>query len=85
MESKRARLDREKEERRLKEEAEIKFSAEELALATIPGTDFNPEHRKFSLDELRPQPIIRKRHKVIYFIIWILYHNMSWRAFPSAL
>lgn len=60
VESKRARLEREKEERRLREEAIVAFSADELALATIPGADFDPAHRQFSLEELRPQPIIRK-------------------------
>jgi len=63
-ESKRAKLEREKEERRRREEARIEFSAEELALATVPGADFDPTLRQFSLDELRPQPIIRKRKKV---------------------
>merc|ERR1719225_418112 len=62
-ESKRARLEREKEERRQREEARMEFSAEELALATVPGADFDPSNRHFSLDELRPQPIIRKRKK----------------------
>merc|ERR1712046_167857 len=41
----------------------MEFSAEELALATVPGADFDPSNRHFSLDELRPQPIIRKRKK----------------------
>jgi len=63
-ESKRARLEREKEERKRREEARYEFSAEELALATIPGGDFDPTNRQFSLDELRPQPIIRKRKKI---------------------
>merc|ERR1719266_3147681 len=62
-ESKRARLEREREERRRREEARIEFSAEELALATVPGADFDPTERQFSIDELRPQPIIRKRKK----------------------
>lgn len=39
------------------------FSAEELALATIPGADFDPARRQFSLEELKPQPIIRKKRK----------------------
>merc|ERR1711953_952412 len=63
VESKRARLEREREERRRREEARIEFSAEELALATVPGADFDPTARQFSMDELRPQPIIRKRRK----------------------
>merc|ERR1712244_133098 len=63
VESKRARLEREREERMRREEARTEFSAEELALATIPGADFDPTRRQFSSDELRPQPIIRKRRK----------------------
>ena len=63
-ESKRARIEREKAERMLREEAKIEFSVEELALATIPGADFDPSRRHFSADELRPQPIIKKRKKV---------------------
>merc|ERR1712179_431462 len=39
------------------------FSAEELALATIPGADFDPARRQFSMEELKPQPIIRKKRK----------------------
>ena len=69
-ESKRARLEREKEERRQREEARMEFSAEELALATVPGADFDPSNRHFSLDELRPQPIIRKRKKDGEFIVY---------------
>merc|ERR1712241_960229 len=62
-ESKRARIEREKEERRRREEARVVFSAEELALATVPGADFDPQERQFSIEELKPQPIIRKRQK----------------------
>ena len=65
VESKRARLEREKEERRRREEVRVEFSPEELALATIPGADFDPARRQFSLEELKPQPIIRKKRKVI--------------------
>lgn len=60
-ESKRARAEREKEEKKRK--LEIDFAPEDLALATIPGADFDPRKRAFSTDELRPQPIIRKRKK----------------------
>jgi len=63
VESKRARMEREKEERRRREELALEFSAEDLALATVPGADFDPTMRHFSKDELRPQPIIRKRKK----------------------
>merc|ERR1712156_1255323 len=62
-ESKRAKLEREKEERRKRLEMEIEFAPEDLALATVPGVDFNPKERAFDMEELRPQPIIRKRKK----------------------
>lgn len=58
-ESKRAKLEREKEERRQRMEED--FSPEDLALATVPGYDFDPKERAFQMDELRPQPIIRWR------------------------
>ena len=63
-ESKRVRLDREKEERRKRLEEETEFSAEDLSLATVPGLEFDPKQRSFDLDELRPQPIIKKRRKL---------------------
>jgi len=63
-ESKRAKLEREKEERRQRIEVDIDFAPEDLALATVPGADFDPRERAFDVDELRPQPIIRKRPKI---------------------
>ena len=36
----------------------------DLALATVPGLDFDPTKRSFSAEELKPQPIIKKRKKV---------------------
>jgi len=63
-ESKRAKLEREKEERRRKLEVDLDFAPEDLALATVPGMDFDPKERAFDLDELRPQPIIKKRQKL---------------------
>jgi len=42
----------------------VEFPLEDLALATIPGTTFDPSTRSFADDELKPQPIIRKRKKV---------------------
>ena len=64
VESKRAKMEREKEEKRKRAAMEIEFSPQELALATVPGLSFDPRERKFAPDELRPQPIIRKRKKV---------------------
>merc|ERR1719183_2205253 len=61
-ESKRARIDREKEEKRRRLEM-AEFDAQDLALATVPGVDFDPKERTFDMEELRPQPIIRKRRK----------------------
>ena len=65
VESKRARMEREKEEKRKRAAREIEFTPQELALATVPGLSFDPRERRFAPDELRPQPIIRKRKKVI--------------------
>ena len=70
-ESKRAKLEREKEERK-KQLAIVEFSQQELAWATVPGEDFDPTEREFSVDELRPQPIIRKRKKVIIINIILI-------------
>jgi len=63
VESKRARLEREKEERKRKFEVELDFAPEDIALATVPGLDFDPKTRNFDMEELRPQPIIKKRKK----------------------
>nr|ACO14970.1 Transcription factor VBP [Caligus clemensi] len=68
VESKRARLEREAEERRRKKEEEeanleVSFDPKELSLATIPGSNFDPRKCSFSSDDLKPQPIIRKRKK----------------------
>lgn len=63
-ESKRARLEREKEEKRRRLEEETEFSAEDLSLATVPGLEFDPKRRSFDMEELRPQPIIKKRRKL---------------------
>ena len=70
-ESKRAKLDREKEERK-QQLAIVEFSQQELAWATVPGEDFDPTEREFSVDELRPQPIIRKRKKVVILNIILI-------------
>ena len=56
---------RAKEEKRLAAARDIEFSPQELALATVPGMNFDPRDCRFSPEELRPQPIIRKRKKVI--------------------
>jgi len=63
VESKRARLEREKEERKRKFEIELDFAPEDIALATVPGLDFDPKTCNFDMEELRPQPIIKKRKK----------------------
>merc|ERR1712176_1554053 len=63
VESKRARLEREKEERKRKMEIQLDFAPEDIALATVPGLYFDPKTRTFDMEELRPQPIIKKRKK----------------------
>ena len=47
------------EERRKRNQVDIDFAPEDIALATVPGADFDPRERAFDVDELRPQPIIR--------------------------
>ena len=77
-------MEREKEERRRREELALEFSAEDLALATVPGADFDPTMRHFSKDELRPQPIIRKRKKVMSYLSKIfLYEFYIYTFFVS--
>lgn len=63
-ESKRAIAEREKEEKRKRIAAETEFSPEDLSLARIPGLEFDPKERAFDIEELRPQPIIKKRSKL---------------------
>merc|ERR1712156_1354700 len=63
VESKRARMDREKEERKRKLEVQLEFAPEDIALATVPGLDFDPKTRTFDMEELRPQPIIKNWEK----------------------
>ena len=63
VESKRARLDREKMDRKRRLEVQLDFAPEDIALATVPGLEFDPKTRAFDMEELRPQPIIKKRKK----------------------
>lgn len=42
---------------------QLEFAPEDIALATVPGLDFDPKTRTFDMEELRPQPIIKKRKK----------------------
>merc|ERR1712012_640847 len=51
VESKRARLDREKAERKRKLEVQLDFAPEDIALATVPGLDFDPKTRTFDMEE----------------------------------
>merc|ERR1712241_1446325 len=50
-------------ERKRKLEVQLEFAPEDIALATVPGLDFDPKTRTFDMEELRPQPIIKKRKK----------------------
>jgi leukemia factor-related protein len=54
----------------------VNFSEDDLRLATIPGQDFDPTTRRFSEEELKPQPIIRKRKK--QFVPDELKNNKYW-------
>ena len=62
LEKERRKRREEREEAEVKQELEIPES--DLALATVPGMNFDPKSRAFSDEELKPQPIIRKRRKV---------------------
>ncbi|XP_071543802.1 thyrotroph embryonic factor-like isoform X3 [Panulirus ornatus] len=42
---------------------DFQVSPNELALATVPGQDFDPRTRAFSEEELKPQPMIKKSRK----------------------
>ena len=51
----------------LKDDKQMKraeFDLKDLIFATVPGSDFDPRSKSFDLDELMPQPIIKKRRKV---------------------
>ena len=50
----------------------FKVSESDLALATVPGANFDPKNRVFSPEELKPQPIIRKRRKVRFILLSVL-------------
>ncbi|KAK7075653.1 hypothetical protein SK128_020034 [Halocaridina rubra] len=51
----------------LKSEVQIEYvlSPNDLALATVPGQDFDPRTRCFSEEELKPQPMIKKSRKQV--------------------
>ena len=61
-------MEREKEEKKRRSAIDMEFSARDLALATVPGCEFDPKERAFNADELKPQPIIRKRKKVTFVL-----------------
>ena len=44
-------------------DVDMDFTEADLALATVPGMNFNPKSRVFSTEELRPQPIIKKKEQ----------------------
>merc|ERR1711870_103764 len=44
-------------------EVQLDFAPEDIALATVPGLEFDPKTKVFDMEELRPQPIIKKRNK----------------------
>lgn len=64
-ESKKAKLEREKAEKRRRFEEALEFDSNDLQLATVPGQTFDPRKRSFDIEELRPQPIVRKRKRTI--------------------
>ena len=59
---------------------DVDFAPEDLALATVPGAgSFDPTRRAFSEEELKPQPIIRKRKKVS----WQKKKHSMWNSFKK--
>lgn len=44
---------------------DFEVSPNDLALATVPGQDFDPRTRCFTEDELKPQPMIKKSRKQV--------------------
>jgi len=44
-------------------DVDFRVDETDLALATVPGIDFDPRKRAFSADELKPQPMIKKSRK----------------------
>merc|ERR1711992_441311 len=63
IESKKARLEREKAEKRRRFEDSLSFDDSDLALASVPGQDFNPSQHSLNVEDLKPQPIVKKRKK----------------------
>ena len=42
----------------------VLYHVRDTLISGCPGADFDPRERSFDMEELRPQPIIRKRPKV---------------------
>ena len=70
-------LEKEREERKSRINFHAEFSPKELALATIPGVDFDPTRRQFSNDELKPKPINKRRKRVTLNILQTRYFGMT--------
>ena len=45
-------------------EIDLEFGPGDLALASIPGVNFDPRERGLDVDKLRPQPIIRSTYLI---------------------
>ncbi|XP_069129854.1 thyrotroph embryonic factor-like isoform X2 [Argopecten irradians] len=43
---------------------EFEVDDQDLALSSVPGHDFDPKKRRFTVEELKPQPIIKKSRKI---------------------
>ena len=58
----------------------IQIDLADISLATIPDSNFDPRRRHFTVNELKPQPIIRKRKKVMsYFCRTIVEFKFLYR------
>lgn len=64
IESKKARIEREKAEKRQRYEEQLEFDDSDLALASAPGKHFDPRNQSLDIEDLRPQAIVKKRKKI---------------------
>ena len=53
-------------------EIDLEFGPEDIALASIPGVNFDPRERGLDVDKLRPQPIIRSTYLIKLLSLSIL-------------
>ncbi|XP_033742026.1 thyrotroph embryonic factor-like [Pecten maximus] len=45
-------------------DVDFEVDDEDIVLSSVPGHDFDPKRRRFTVEELKPQPIIKKSRKI---------------------